>query len=555
MIKRPASGIVVVICVLFLFVQTALAESGFERSGAAAQSAAAESGEVLTHSGAVLLNASAQLFGAAFARDGRRYIEGFPDGSFRPDDGVTRAEAAMMLYRLLVVGGDDGDGDGNKSSDDGADGDGNGGGHGDGDAYGKDALSVTANSGGQGGEWYWRLASDRVFSRLMTVGQNDVIRPEAPMKRVEFAEMLAAIDGLAFNSTPMRFADVTDDYQGISYIRIVASCGWMLGYDDGTFRPDGLLTRAEAVTVLNRLLGRGATRRDLSSDAPRFTDLDESHWAFYEIMEASAPDREPASDSDGNGAGAGGAAGGDADTVGGGAEAAGDDAEMTGGDVETPGDGADSPPGESEWTPLAAREYGLYVPGEMIVGMKEKTRASRFQRMFADLEIDYIVDLYEKAKLDMGDEPVSLSNKTIFRIRLADPANDYVLAAIDIVSKHPSVEYAELNGPAYWTDQIAIVFMEDADFVPGVVEVLMKTITELDEFLEMFSHMPIEGATDSDLRFNNMYRRLGRTLFFVDLETKTKPSVFEAIEMFLAHPSVETAMPSWYATMHAETQR
>jgi hypothetical protein len=59
------------------------------------------------------------------------------------------------------------------------------------------------------------------------------------------------------------------------------------GYPDGTFQPEGELSRAEAVTIINRLLFRGIEAEDIPAWAPSFTDLAPDHWAYANIIEAA----------------------------------------------------------------------------------------------------------------------------------------------------------------------------------------------------------------------------------------------------------------------------
>jgi hypothetical protein len=61
----------------------------------------------------------------------------------------------------------------------------------------------------------------------------------------------------------------------------------MNGYADGTFKPQNAITRAETVTAINNMLNRELAPADIPADAPRFSDLSESHWAYTDIIEAA----------------------------------------------------------------------------------------------------------------------------------------------------------------------------------------------------------------------------------------------------------------------------
>jgi len=77
---------------------------------------------------------------------------------------------------------------------------------------------------------------------------------------------------------------------GESHIVGLADAGVVSGYEDGTFRPENSTTRAETVTMLNRMLGRTVTsefRTAISDAENKFSDLSEMHWAYYDIMAAA----------------------------------------------------------------------------------------------------------------------------------------------------------------------------------------------------------------------------------------------------------------------------
>ena len=184
-----------------------------------------------------------------------------------------------------------------------------------------------------------------------------------------------------------------------------------------------------------------------------------------------------------------------------------------------------------------------FVKGELIVEMRENTEARVFVGMFPELRIEYIVDLYEKAKSDLGGGPINLSNKTIFHIRLADDADENVFAAIDILSKHSGVVYAVPNGGSFYVNDFVAVLMNYGDFEPGVVLVVVEPSMYADEFIESFPDIPIEDAIDIKLSVGLTGPQDSAT-FHVVLESKTKQSVYEAIEKFVEHPDVKHAMPN-----------
>jgi hypothetical protein len=87
------------------------------------------------------------------------------------------------------------------------------------------------------------------------------------------------------------FNDIVATHWAHGYVGAAAQFEWIIGHADGSFRPDRHLSRAEAVTIVNRMLGRIPDVRqiDLRVDRMRFDDVDDTHWAYYAIMEAYIP--------------------------------------------------------------------------------------------------------------------------------------------------------------------------------------------------------------------------------------------------------------------------
>ena len=85
------------------------------------------------------------------------------------------------------------------------------------------------------------------------------------------------------------FNDVPSGYWASGYIEDAASFGWINGYGDGSFRAGNKITRAEVVTIVNRVLGRAADQSFINSTRglKGFTDVVKNHWAYYDIMEAA----------------------------------------------------------------------------------------------------------------------------------------------------------------------------------------------------------------------------------------------------------------------------
>lgn len=190
------------------------------------------------------------------------YVSGVPGGYFEPNRFVTRAEAAKMLWGLIDP-----------------------------------ETAPAASASG----YYSDVAVDAWFytavTRLAATGafraQSGMWRPGDMMTRGEFADMvvrtLGLSDTICEKSCP--FTDISQSVYRQS-ILVLYENGWAHGYTaDGKscYGPDKYLTRAEAVTLLNRIQGRGPLNFEtVTDDAVMFKDnVDMSAWYYYEILEAA----------------------------------------------------------------------------------------------------------------------------------------------------------------------------------------------------------------------------------------------------------------------------
>lgn len=181
----------------------------------------------------------------------QRFVEGYPDGSFKPSGWVTRAESAQMVFKMEA---------GSASKDR--------------SAF-KDAKDT----------WY-NEAINFAVKKDMLLPDNGAIRPDEDMNRGEFARMLAPI--LPKKEGNHSFADAVK-HPFEAAIEQAYLNGIVVGYPDNSFKPENRITRAEAVTMLNRLYKHYLTRAELAAYKEKiksFTDVPESHWAYLEIMSA-----------------------------------------------------------------------------------------------------------------------------------------------------------------------------------------------------------------------------------------------------------------------------
>ena len=111
--------------------------------------------------------------------------------------------------------------------------------------------------------------------------------PNAPITRAEFAAIAARFDDKA-NTTAVDFSDIASHWAK-DEISAAANNGWINGYTDGTFRPNNKITRAEAMTLVNRVLKRlPETAEDLHNDMIKWSDnSDTSAWYYLAVQEAT----------------------------------------------------------------------------------------------------------------------------------------------------------------------------------------------------------------------------------------------------------------------------
>ena len=185
------------------------------------------------------------------------YIVGYPDKTVRPQNGITRAEVATIFFRLLTD-------------------------------ETRDANSTKSNSYSDvaAGAWYNHAASTRSALGIVT-GSNGKFNPNAPITRAEFAAIAARFDDKA-NTTTADFSDIASHWAK-NEISAASNNGWITGYPDGTFRPDNKITRAEAMTLVNRVLKRlPETEEDLHDDMIKWSDnSDVSQWFYLDVQEAT----------------------------------------------------------------------------------------------------------------------------------------------------------------------------------------------------------------------------------------------------------------------------
>ena len=185
-----------------------------------------------------------------------QYIHGYPDETVRPESNVSREEIATMFYRLLKEEVREKlTTDANSFSDV------------ESDRWSNNAVSTMANGG------YIKGYADGTF------------RPEAYITRAELATIAfrfldAAVTG------EMNFNDIGGHWAEEN-IKSIANNAWIMGYRDGSFKPDEYITRAEAITIINRIVVRYVNEHGLIGDEKQWIDNPADAWYYYAVVEAT----------------------------------------------------------------------------------------------------------------------------------------------------------------------------------------------------------------------------------------------------------------------------
>ena len=191
-------------------------------------------------------------------KDHYAYVVGYPDGMVYPQKNITRAEVATIFFRLL-------------------------------EDETREANMTKSNSYNdmKDGAWYTCAVSTLSKMGIIKGYEDGSFKPDASISRAEFAAIAARFDPDG-DKTPATFSDVSSHWAK-DEISIAANHGWIKGYEDGSFKPDQKITRAETMTLVNRVLKRlPETKDDLHKDMKTWPDnQNESAWFYLAVQEAT----------------------------------------------------------------------------------------------------------------------------------------------------------------------------------------------------------------------------------------------------------------------------
>ena len=188
------------------------------------------------------------------------YIIGYEDGTVRPGANITRAEVATIFFRLLT--------DETRES------------------YWSQSSGFTDVASGA---WYNNAVSTLTRAGILDGYEDGSFRPNASITRAEFTKIAVSFFKHVGGASANPFSDVPDSAWYAEFVKAAAELGLIDGYEDGTFRPNAPITRAEACTIVNRTLGRAPDKDNLLPEHEMLTWPDNSRdaWYYAQIQEAT----------------------------------------------------------------------------------------------------------------------------------------------------------------------------------------------------------------------------------------------------------------------------
>lgn len=185
------------------------------------------------------------------------YVIGYPDGKVHPKGNISRAETATIFFRLLKADIRDG----NLTAD--------------------NEFSDVSD-----GQWHNKAISTMAKLGIVKGRRADRFDPDASITRAEFAAICARFSTRTVENSGS-FSDISGHWAE-NEIERAAAFGWISGYPDGTFRPDARITRAEAMTMINRVLCRmPQSKSDLLDSMVTWSDNKPSDWHYLAVQEAT----------------------------------------------------------------------------------------------------------------------------------------------------------------------------------------------------------------------------------------------------------------------------
>ena len=184
------------------------------------------------------------------------YIIGYPEGDVRPENSITREEVATIFFRLLTE-----------------------------ETRTANFTKTNAFADVEDSRWSNNAISTMAKLGIITGYEDGTFKPANAITRAEFATIAARFEEEVAVGTE-DFTDIAGHWAE-SYIKEAAALQWINGYEDGSFRPGNNITRAEVMTIVNRMLQRKVSSDYILETATFWTDNPKSAWYYEDVMEAT----------------------------------------------------------------------------------------------------------------------------------------------------------------------------------------------------------------------------------------------------------------------------
>lgn len=184
------------------------------------------------------------------------YIIGYPNGSVRPENNISRAEAATIFFRLMTE-------------------------------ESRTAMLSHENSFSDvsSKNWHNTAVSTLANAGILNGYPDGTFRPDQPITRGEMAKIIALFAQLKEGT--VSFTDI-ERHWASAYIKLAAGNGWINGYPGNIFCPDQPITRAETAAMINRVLGRDVnSEENMLEDMIRWSDNTPDKWYYFDVQEAT----------------------------------------------------------------------------------------------------------------------------------------------------------------------------------------------------------------------------------------------------------------------------
>jgi hypothetical protein len=183
------------------------------------------------------------------------YMTGYEDGTIRPENNITRAEAATIFYRLLLPEVRE-------------------------KYYSTENEFIDVDSD----QWHNVYISTLCNAKILS-GYDNTFKPDKNLTRAEMVKIICQFEEINGDYETL-FIDI-ENHWAEKIINFAAKSGWINGYPDKTFRPDSDITRAEAAVIINNYLGRTVTEADMQENINQWKDNTEDKWYYEDILKAT----------------------------------------------------------------------------------------------------------------------------------------------------------------------------------------------------------------------------------------------------------------------------